>query len=91
MDVRMMSLYVNLCGMILNAYIHLPTCLQLAWMLRERVFLRFDFYVLIVPINFCKLCELASHVGVLSDMFLDFSSFPFLRAFFFVLQIINYF
>lgn len=52
-------------------------------MLRERVFLRFDFYVLIVPINFCKLCELASHVGVLSDMFLDFSSFPFLRAFFF--------
>lgn len=24
MDVRMMSLYVNLCGMILNAYIHLP-------------------------------------------------------------------
>lgn len=66
MDVRMMSLCVNSCGMILNAYIHLPKCLQLAWMFKgRRVFLIFDFYVLIMPVSFYKLCEIAHHVGVL--------------------------
>ena len=53
MDVGLMSLYVNLCGMIFEC-IH-PFTYAFAVGLNvkgKRVFLRFDFYVLIVPINF---------------------------------------
>lgn len=61
----------------MHTSINLRVC---SWLecLRGRVFLRFDFHVLIVPVNFLN-CELARHIDVLWYVFRFFFSS---RAFF---------
>lgn len=64
MDVKVTSLLVNSCGMILNAYIHSPACLRLARLFKGKSIFKLWFFILIVLINSTP-CELADLIGVL--------------------------